>query len=136
MIPLILSMLSLIISPSLDVYGENHINLKGIFQWTVNDYRCEKYREVIKDLEVLTSYFEERNKKRELLEGKIYLLMGAAYEKLRQNAKAEKNYRIAKKIFKCYNNVEIRLEGIDFKPLKYYRKIILEKKNPPYKPDL
>jgi len=95
-------------------------NLEGLFNWAIKNYLEGKYREVIKDLELLLSYCSEDHKQ---LKGKIHLLLGAVYEQLGDIDKARQNYQLS---FELVQNPAI--DEIDLTSLQEYQRII--KKNP------
>ncbi|UCH96792.1 MAG: formylglycine-generating enzyme family protein [Candidatus Aminicenantes bacterium] len=108
--------------------------LGGLFKWITIDYQKGRYREVLKDLELLLSYFDEdsdkkKNGKREILKGKIYLLMGVTYEKLGQVHKAKENYRLSKEIL-ASQNAAMKIDNLDFSQLEEYQRIMMENKVP------
>jgi len=127
-----LSLLFLIIlfSWSNYIYSNSEIQeekLERLFEWAIMDFQIGKYREVIKSLESLLSYFDEQinYKAEELsdkknLRGKINLLLGASYEMMGRNKKARSNYEEALKIFE---NKNIEIEGIDLGNFALYRRV-------------
>jgi formylglycine-generating enzyme required for sulfatase activity len=96
--------------------------LEGIFQWSVKNYLEEKYWEASKDLELLLSFCDENHKE---LKGKIYLLLGAAYEQLGEIEKAKKNYQLSHELLENQ-----AVDGIDLTSLPEYQRIIMKKQNP------
>lgn len=118
---------------SLSQQDEETDRLKTFFRWAAMDYQAGKYREAVKCLQLLLSYFEEREegKRKDIehqdkeLPGKIYLLLGAAYERLGDIRQARKNYRLSRELLE---NPEI--EGIDLSGLVEYQRIIMKKKKP------
>ena len=78
--------------------------IKTLFRWAAMDYQAGKYREAVESLQLLLSYFDEREegKRKDVehqdkeLPGKIYLLLGAAYERLGDIHQARKNYRLSR----------------------------------------
>ncbi|NIM79032.1 MAG: SUMF1/EgtB/PvdO family nonheme iron enzyme [Candidatus Aminicenantes bacterium] len=107
--------------------------LKTSFRWAAMEYQAGKYREAVKNLQLLLSYFEEREegKRKDIehqdkeLQGKIYLLLGAAYERLGDIHQARQNYRLSRELLE---NPEI--EGINVGGLVEYQRIIMKKKKP------
>jgi tetratricopeptide (TPR) repeat protein len=97
-------------------------NLEGLFKWAIKNYLDGKYREVIKDLELLLSYCDEDQNE---LKGKVYLLLGAVYEKLGDIKKARQNYQLS---FELLENPAV--EGIDLTSLQEYQDIIMKKQKP------
>jgi len=112
---------------------EEHLN--GLFRWAKMDYQAGKYREVVKTLELMLSYYDEESEvdeqkskpKDKLLKGKIYLLLGAAHEQLRRINKAKENYRLSTALLE---NQNMQIEGIDLDYLVEYQRIIMKKKKP------
>ena len=96
--------------------------LEGLFKWAVKNYLDGKYREVIKDLELLLSYCDEEHNQ---LKGKIYLLLGAAHEQLGSIREAKKNYKLSSELLP-----DPAIEKIDLTSLKEYRLIIMNKEKP------
>jgi uncharacterized repeat protein (TIGR02543 family) len=96
--------------------------LEGLFKWAVKNYLDGKYREVVKDLELLLSYCDEGHKE---LKGKIYLLMGAVHEQLGNIQEARKNYQLSLDLLETPS-----IEGIDFTSLEEYQRTIMNKKKP------
>jgi hypothetical protein len=96
--------------------------LEGLFKWAVKNYLDGKYREVIKDLELLLSYCDEEHNQ---LKGKIYLLLGAAHEQLGSIREAKKNYQLSSELLP-----DPAIEKIDLTSLKEYRLIIMNKEKP------
>lgn len=107
--------------------------LKTLFRWAAMDYQAGKYREAVESLQLLLSYFDEREegKRKDIehqdkeLPGKIYLLLGAAYERLGDIHRARQNYRLSRELLE---NPEI--EGIDVGGLVEYQQVIMKKKKP------
>jgi formylglycine-generating enzyme required for sulfatase activity len=96
--------------------------LEGLFQWSVKNYLEEKYWEVSKDLELLLSFCDEDHNQ---LKGKIYLLLGAAYEQLGEIEKAKKNYQLSHELLE-----NPAVEGINLTSLPEYQRIIMKKQKP------
>jgi formylglycine-generating enzyme required for sulfatase activity len=96
--------------------------LEGLFQWAVKKYLDEKYWEVSKDLDLLLSFFDENHNQ---LKGKIYLLLGAAWEQLGEIEKAKKNYQLALELLE-----KPMVEGIDLTSLPEYQRMIMNKQKP------
>jgi hypothetical protein len=84
------------------------------------DYQQGNYQEVTNRLERLLAYVGDENK--ELL-GKIYLLLGAAYEQQGKIIEARKHYTLCKQFLK-----KPVIEGLDFSSLIEYQTIILGKR--------
>jgi formylglycine-generating enzyme required for sulfatase activity len=97
-------------------------DLEGPFKWAIKNYLEGKYREVSKDLELLLSLCDEHHKE---LKGKIYLLLGAAYEQLGEIEKAKKNYQLSLELLK-----NPAVEGVDLTSLLEYQRIIMKKSKP------
>jgi formylglycine-generating enzyme required for sulfatase activity len=97
-------------------------SLEGLFKWVIKDYLDGKYREVTKDLELLLSYCDEDHNE---LKGKIYLLLGAAYEQLGDIKKARQNYQLS---YELLQNPTV--DGIDLTSLQEYQRIIMKKQKP------
>ena len=121
-----LSLLLLLFNLSLFPQDSQGARLEGLFQWSINDYKEGKYRDVIRDMELLLSYFEEEIAgKQEILKGKIHLLLGAAHERLGNRERAAENYRAAKAIL-SHHQIDMKIEGIDFSNLHEYQRVIME----------
>ncbi len=97
-------------------------DLEGLFKWYVKNYLEEKYWEVSKDLELLLSFCDETQNQ---LKGKIYLLMGAAYEQLGEIEKAKKNYQLSLTLLE-----KPMIDGVDLSSLPEYQRMIMKKQNP------
>jgi hypothetical protein len=97
--------------------------LQGLFKWAIKNYLEGKYREVIKDLELLLSYCDEGHKE---LKGKIFLLLGAAHEQLGNLGEARKNYQLSDALTPACS-----IEKVNLTTLKEYQRIIMNKKKPP-----
>jgi hypothetical protein len=97
-------------------------NLEGLFKWAIKNYLDGKYREVIKDLELLLSYCDEDHNQ---LKGKIYLLLGAVHEQLDNIPEARKYYQLSREIIETPS-----MEGVDLTFLKEYQRIFMNKKKP------
>lgn len=97
-------------------------DLEGLFKWSVRNYLEEKYREVSKDLELLLSFCDETQNQ---LKGKIYLLMGAAYEQIGEIEKAKKNYQLSLELLE-----NPTVDGVDLTSLPEYQRIIMKKQKP------
>jgi hypothetical protein len=97
-------------------------NLDGLFKWAVKNYLEGKYREVIKDLELLLSYCDEDHNQ---LKGKIYLLLGAVHEQLDNIPEARKYYQLSREIIETPS-----IEGVDLTFLKEYQRIFMNKPKP------
>ncbi len=97
-------------------------NLEGLFKWVIKNYREGKYREVIKDMELLLSYCNEDHKE---LKGKIYLLLGAAYEYLDNIPEARKYYQLSREIIETPS-----IENVDLTFLEEYQRIFMNKQKP------
>jgi hypothetical protein len=96
--------------------------LEGLFEWAIKNYLDGKYREVIKDLELLLSYCDEEHNQ---LKGKIYLLLGAAHEQLGNIREAKKNYQLSSELLP-----DPAIEKIDLTSLKEYQLIVMNKEKP------
>lgn len=98
--------------------------LESIFHWYIMDYQTGKYRETLKNLEVLLLYFEDDEKgiqddsEERNLKGRIFLLMGATLERLELPAKARGYYRKSLAIL----DKKIDLDGIDLSRMKVFKK--------------
>lgn len=98
--------------------------LESIFHWYIMDYQTGKYRETLKNLEVLLLYFEDDergiqdNSDERNLKGRIFLLMGATLERLELPAKARGYYRKSLAIL----DKKIDLDGIDLSRMKIFKK--------------
>jgi hypothetical protein len=97
-------------------------NLDSLFKWAIKNYLEGKYREVIKDLELLLSYCSEDQKQ---LRGKIHLLMGAAHEQLGNPREARENYQSSLELLETYS-----IEGVDLTLLEEYQRIFMNKQKP------
>jgi hypothetical protein len=97
-------------------------NLDSLFKWSIKNYLDGKYREVIKDLELLLSYCSEDQKQ---LRGKIYLLLGAAHEQLGNPREARENYQSSLELLETYT-----IEGVDLTLLEEYQSIFMNKQKP------
>jgi formylglycine-generating enzyme required for sulfatase activity len=93
--------------------------LEGLFKWAVKNYLEGKYWEVCKDLELLLSYCDEDHNE---LTGKIYLLLGAAYEQLGDIKKARQHYQLSYELLQ-----NPAFDGIDLTSLQEYQRIIMKK---------
>jgi formylglycine-generating enzyme required for sulfatase activity len=96
--------------------------LEGLFKWAIKNYLEGKYREAAKDLELLLSFCDEDHNK---LKGKIYLLLGAAYEQVGEIEKAKQNYQLS---YELLENPAVT--GIDLTSLPEYQRIIMKKQKP------
>lgn len=103
-------------------------SLEKLFQWTKMDYLEGNYREAITNLKLLLSYCEDEDENA-LLKGKIYLLLGATYEKSGRIRKARENYRLCSEILGNQDR-EIKIEGVDLNYLPEYQRIIEKKDRP------
>ncbi|UCH96793.1 MAG: SUMF1/EgtB/PvdO family nonheme iron enzyme [Candidatus Aminicenantes bacterium] len=105
--------------------------IEGLFRWAVKDYRAGKYNKVVKDLQSLLSFYEEAPRpdvpQDKQLKGKIYLLLGAAYERSGHLREARENYQLSAGILPQKDGV---IEGIDFTYLKEYQRIVMNKQTP------
>jgi len=97
-------------------------NLEGLFKWAIKDYLEGKYREVLKDLELLLSYCDEDHNQ---LKGKIYLLLGAVHEQLDDIPEARKYYQLSREISKT-----LEIESVDFTFLEEYQRIFNNRQKP------
>jgi len=101
---------------------ETETALEGLFNWTIKNYLEGKYRDVIKDLELLLSYCSEDHKQ---LKGKIHLLLGAVYEQLGDLQEARKYYQLSRE-----NSETPSIESVDFTFLEEYQRIFMNKQKP------
>ncbi len=97
-------------------------SLDGLFKWAVKNYLDGKYREVAKDLELLLSFLDEH---RNQLKGKIYLLLGAAYEKLGEIEKAKQYYQWSHELLE-----NPLIDEIDLTSMQEYQRIFLDEQKP------
>jgi len=103
-----------------------------LFQWAKMDYNAGKYRDVATDLELILSYYGKEAKAKNQtgglkLKGKIYLLLGATYEKLGRIPEAKENYKMAKMLLA---EQDLQFEDVNFNDLTVYRQIIDNKEEP------
>ncbi len=98
--------------------------LEGPFNWAKKHYLEGKYGETIRKLEFLLTYMTDEDRE---LNGKIYLLLGAAKEKMGKIVEARKNYMEAKQVA---GKEAIELEDIDFSDLVEYQRIIMDNTKP------
>jgi len=106
--------------------------LEKLFRWASMDYQAGKFRDVIKNLELLLSYIDEddQNQSREL-KGKTFLLLGASYECIGNLKRAKEYYRSSVTILDKFTKKGI--EDIDLNELKGYREVILHQEQNPTK---
>jgi hypothetical protein len=86
------------------------------------DYQAGKYREVLKDMELLLTYLDEKiagKEKHRDLKGRSYLLMGAACEQMKRIERAREYYHLSMEILE-----KPVIENLDFAGLVEYRSII------------
>ena len=98
--------------------------LEGPFNWAKKYYLEGKYREVARKLELLLSYIDEKNRE---FKGKVYLLLGAAKEKIGKITGARKHYMEAKKVT---GKQVIKVKDIDFSDLVEYQRIMMDNTKP------
>jgi formylglycine-generating enzyme required for sulfatase activity len=98
--------------------------LEGPFNWAKKHYLEGKYGETARKLELLLTYMTEEDRE---LNGRIYLLLGAAKEKMGKIVEARKNYTQAKQFI---GKQVIAIEDIDFSDLVEYQRIIMENTKP------
>jgi len=98
--------------------------LEGPFNWAKKHYLEGKYREAARKLELLLTYITDDDRE---LNGRIYLLLGAAKEKMGKIVEARKYYLEAKQVAE---KQVIAIEDIDFSDLVEYQRIILENTKP------
>ncbi|UCH92529.1 MAG: hypothetical protein JSV88_19845 [Candidatus Aminicenantes bacterium] len=96
--------------------------LEGLFQWAIKKYLEGMYREVINDMNQFLSLSDEDDKE---LNGKVYLLIGAAYEQLGNIPEARKNYQLSLELLD-----KPTIEGINLSFLPEYQRIIMKKQKP------
>ncbi len=122
------------IAGSLSLYSsekeKTDSDIERLFRWSIMDYASGKYRDVVRNLEVLLYYCNteedslsnpDSTPKQGVLEGKIYLLKGAAHEQLGQIEKAKDSYRLAAPLLK-----KTEIEGIDLNTLDEYRRVVVD----------
>ncbi len=113
----------LLLTGNLSVYSvENH--WQGLFSQAKQQYIQADYRRTIEILKQLLSFLDREAENREL-RGKIYLLMGAAYEKVGSPAVARENFRRAREI-----SADLTVEDIDLESSVEYRRIVRGVRNP------
>jgi len=98
--------------------------LEGPFNWAKKHYLEGKYGETARKLELLLTYMTEEDRE---LNGRIYLLLGAAKEKMGKIVEARKNYTEAKKVA---GKQVTAIKDIDFSDLVEYQRIIMENTKP------
>jgi formylglycine-generating enzyme required for sulfatase activity len=96
--------------------------LEGIFQWCIKKYLEGNYWEASKDLELLLSFFDENHNQ---LKGKIYLLLGAAYEQLGEIKIAKQNYQLSHELLE-----NPAVDGVDLTWLPEYQRMFMKKQKP------
>jgi formylglycine-generating enzyme required for sulfatase activity len=108
-------------------------HLERLFQYAKLDYQSGNYQEVIKNLKLTLSFYDEKSTQNEnqhrnesiVLKAKIYTLMAATYEQVGSVSNAEKYYRIAMSLL---NNETVVIEDISLDSLEMYQRIVLNKK--------
>jgi len=98
--------------------------LEGPFNWAKKHYLEGKYGETARKLELLLTYMTDEDRE---LNGRIYLLLGAAKEKMGKIEEAKKYYLEAKKVA---GKQVVAIEDIDLSDLVEYQRIILENTKP------
>ena len=98
--------------------------LEGPFNWAKKHYLEGKYGETARKLELLLTYITKED--RELM-GRVYLLLGAAKEKMGKIVEARKNYMDAKQMA---GKQVTAIEDVDFSDLVEYQRIIMENTRP------
>lgn len=118
---------NLVLSGQTSSTKQDKRDLEGPFRWATGDYHAGKYHNVLRSLELLLSYYDESDdtmsKKEKQLKGKIHLLLGATYEKLRSLELARQQYRLAKELV-----TDPRIENVDLASLPIYRSIFMKSK--------
>ncbi|MCP5102650.1 MAG: formylglycine-generating enzyme family protein [bacterium] len=109
--------------------------LEGPFRWAKKHYLEGKYRETVRKLEVLLTYLDGENGSEaqppevKRLRGRIYLLLGAAKEKLGKIVAARKTYMLAKRLIGKPKELP-EIEELDFGQLVEYQRIIMDNTKP------
>jgi formylglycine-generating enzyme required for sulfatase activity len=98
--------------------------LQGPFNWAKKHYLEGKYGETARKLELLLTYMTDEDRE---LNGRIYLLLGAAKEKMGKIEEARKYYLEAKKMV---GKQVTAIEEIDFSDLVEYQRIIMDNTGP------
>lgn len=109
--------------------------LGGAFFWAKKYYLEGKYNETARKLELLLSYIDtekvDEDDDLRKLQARIWLLLGAANEKLRKIVTARENYKRSNELAAAgKQKLEIEIEEIDFSDLVEYQRIIIGNKNP------
>ncbi len=122
--PVLSALILVLMFGSVPVFSQqgNKDPLEGIFRWTAMDYQAGKYREVLKNMELLLTYLDEKSSGKEKhrdLKGRSYLLMGAACEQLKRIDRAREYYHLSMEILE-----KPVIENLDFASLVEYRSII------------
>ena len=102
--------------------ADNKSDLEIPFNWAIKHYLDGKYRSAAATLELLLSFLDESDKE---LTGRIWLLLGAANEKIGKLVTAREYYKKAKKLA---GRPEIK--GIDLSNLIEYQRIIMDNTKP------
>ncbi len=111
--------------PSLFPQKRRQESLEKLFQWSVMDYVEGRYREAVTNLEQLLSFVDDSEVDRLKLKAKVYLLLGAACEKMGRIGEARKNYRLYGEILEKQNWKEkIEIKDIDLSSLEEYRRMV------------
>ena len=98
--------------------------LEGPFNWAKKHYLEGKYGETARKLELLLTYMTDEDRE---LNGRIYLLLGAAKEKMGKIEEARKYYLEAKQVSA---KQVIIIDDIDFSDLAEYQRIIMGNTRP------
>lgn len=106
--------------------GTDKSKLEGPFNWCKKYYLDGKYWETVRKLELLLTFVDEKD--RELL-ARIYLLLGAAREKMGKIVKARDYYKKARKVMGDGEDIP-EIEEIDFGGMVEYQRIIMGNTQP------
>lgn len=112
--------------PGANGAGTDKSKLEGLFNWSKKYYLDGKYWETVRKLELLLTFVDEKD--RQLL-ARVYLLLGAAREKMGKIVKARNYYKEAKKIIGDGQDIP-KIEEIDFGSMVEYQRIIMGNTQP------